>query len=198
MGFRLVRPEGFRIPGAGRPADSRFHQGRQGTQGVRGRGIGYQAAANKLTIKIHTSRRAWLSAKRGRKLRTCAAGWKNWSPGTRNRRARGAQTRDQRPAGGGKHRPATGAPVSFRRAMKKSVGQSLKFGAKGIKIRCKGRLAGAEIARQETYREGRVPLHTLRPRSTTVCRSQDHLRDYRGEDLDLPRRDPGAEEMVTF
>ena len=52
--------------------------------------------------------------------------------------------------------------VSFRRAMKKSVGQALKFGAKGIKIRCKGRLAGAEIARQETYREGRVPLHTLR------------------------------------
>jgi small subunit ribosomal protein S3 len=38
----------------------------------------------------------------------------------------------------------------------------LKFGAKGIKIRCKGRLAGAEIARQEWYREGRVPLHTLR------------------------------------
>jgi len=52
--------------------------------------------------------------------------------------------------------------VSFRRAMKKSVGQALKFGAKGIKVRVKGRLAGAEIARQEWYREGRVPLHTLR------------------------------------
>lgn len=52
--------------------------------------------------------------------------------------------------------------ISFRRAMKKSVVSSLRFGAKGIKIRCSGRLAGAEIARSEWYREGRVPLHTLR------------------------------------
>ncbi len=52
--------------------------------------------------------------------------------------------------------------ISFRRAMKKSVVSSLRFGAKGIKIRCSGRLSGAEIARSEWYREGRVPLHTLR------------------------------------
>lgn len=52
--------------------------------------------------------------------------------------------------------------VAFRRAMKKAVSTSLKFGAKGIKIRCSGRLAGAEMARTEWYREGRVPLHTLR------------------------------------
>lgn len=52
--------------------------------------------------------------------------------------------------------------VAFRRAMKKSVQTSIKFGAKGIKIKCAGRLAGAEIARSEWYREGQVPLHTLR------------------------------------
>ncbi|MFQ5483267.1 MAG: 30S ribosomal protein S3, partial [Nitrospinaceae bacterium] len=52
--------------------------------------------------------------------------------------------------------------ISFRRAMKKAVVSTLRFGAKGIKIRCSGRLAGAEIARSEWYREGRVPLHTLR------------------------------------
>lgn len=52
--------------------------------------------------------------------------------------------------------------VSFRRAMKKSVLSSLRFGAQGIKIRVSGRLGGAEIARSEWYREGRVPLHTLR------------------------------------
>ena len=52
--------------------------------------------------------------------------------------------------------------VSFRRAMKKSVISALRFGAKGIKIRVSGRLSGAEIARSEWYREGRVPLHTLR------------------------------------
>ena len=52
--------------------------------------------------------------------------------------------------------------VAFRRAMKKSVTASMKFGAQGIKIACSGRLGGAEIARAEWYREGRVPLHTLR------------------------------------
>ena len=52
--------------------------------------------------------------------------------------------------------------VSFRRAMKKAVTSTIRMGAKGIKIRCSGRLGGAEIARTEWYREGRVPLHTLR------------------------------------
>ncbi len=52
--------------------------------------------------------------------------------------------------------------VSFRRAMKKSVFGALKLGVEGIKIACAGRLGGAEMARREWYREGRVPLHTLR------------------------------------
>ena len=52
--------------------------------------------------------------------------------------------------------------VAFRRAMKKAVNTARKFGAKGIKISCAGRLGGAEMARTEWYREGRVPLHTLR------------------------------------
>ncbi len=52
--------------------------------------------------------------------------------------------------------------VAFRRAMKKSVGVALRFGAQGIKIACSGRLGGAEMARREWYREGRVPLHTIR------------------------------------
>ncbi len=52
--------------------------------------------------------------------------------------------------------------VAFRRAMKKAVTTAQKFGAKGIKIMCAGRLGGAEMARTEWYREGRVPLHTLR------------------------------------
>ncbi len=52
--------------------------------------------------------------------------------------------------------------VAFRRAMKKAVNSAMRFGAKGIKISCSGRLGGAEMARREWYREGRVPLHTLR------------------------------------
>jgi small subunit ribosomal protein S3 len=52
--------------------------------------------------------------------------------------------------------------VSFRRAMKKAVSTTMRFGAKGIRINCAGRLGGAEMSRREWYLEGRVPLHTLR------------------------------------
>ncbi|SMC26136.1 SSU ribosomal protein S3P [Desulfacinum hydrothermale DSM 13146] len=52
--------------------------------------------------------------------------------------------------------------VAFRRAMKRAVTSALKFGAKGVRVACAGRLGGAEMARREWYREGRVPLHTLR------------------------------------
>ncbi len=52
--------------------------------------------------------------------------------------------------------------VAFRRAMKRSMQSAMRLGAEGIKVTCSGRLGGAEIARIETYREGRVPLHTLR------------------------------------
>jgi len=52
--------------------------------------------------------------------------------------------------------------IAFRRAMKQCVGRTMRMGAKGIKIQVGGRLGGAEIARSETYREGSIPLHTLR------------------------------------
>ena len=52
--------------------------------------------------------------------------------------------------------------VSFRRAMKKGVTSALRFGVQGIKVACSGRLGGAEMARREWYRKGRVPLHTIR------------------------------------
>jgi small subunit ribosomal protein S3 len=52
--------------------------------------------------------------------------------------------------------------VAFRRAMKRAVQSAMRLGAEGIRINCAGRLGGAEIARQEWYREGRVPLHTMR------------------------------------
>jgi small subunit ribosomal protein S3 len=52
--------------------------------------------------------------------------------------------------------------VAFRRAMKKALTTAMKFGAKGIRVQCSGRLGGAEMSRREKYRAGRVPLHTLR------------------------------------
>ncbi len=86
--------------------------------------------------------------------------------------------------------------VAFRRAMKKAVSTSLKFGAKGIKIRCAGRLGGAEMARIEWYREGRVPLHTLRAdidfgvatARTTYGAIGVKVWIFKGEVLEQPRR----------
>jgi small subunit ribosomal protein S3 len=60
--------------------------------------------------------------------------------------------------------------VSFRRAMKRAVQQAQKAGALGIKVMCSGRLGGAEMSRTEQYREGRVPLHTLRADIDYGCR----------------------------
>ncbi|MEO1022221.1 MAG: 30S ribosomal protein S3 [Bacteroidota bacterium] len=54
------------------------------------------------------------------------------------------------------------ARVSFRRAMKTAIASAMRMGAKGIKVKCSGRLGGAEMARTEQYKEGRIPLHTLR------------------------------------
>ena len=62
--------------------------------------------------------------------------------------------------------------VGFRRAMKQDVVAAMKAGAQGVRIQCSGRLGGAEMGRREWYREGRVPLHTLR--------AEDRLRHRRG------------------
>ena len=83
--------------------------------------------------------------------------------------------------------------ISFRRAMKQSLGRAMKFGAKGIKIMCSGRLGGAEIARSETYHEGTIPLQTLRAdidygfaeAATTYGRIGVKVWLYRGEVLNV-------------
>ncbi|HEX9020394.1 MAG TPA: 30S ribosomal protein S3 [Nitrospirota bacterium] len=85
--------------------------------------------------------------------------------------------------------------IAFRRAMKKSVTSALRLGAQGIKIMCAGRLAGAEIARTEWYREGRVPLHTLRAdinygffeAKTTMGQIGVKVWIYRGDVLQQPK-----------
>lgn len=84
--------------------------------------------------------------------------------------------------------------IAFRRAMKKAVTSALRLGALGIKITCAGRLAGAEIARTEWYREGRVPLHTLRAdiqygffeAKTTMGQIGVKVLIYRGDVLQPP------------
>ncbi len=81
--------------------------------------------------------------------------------------------------------------VAFRRAMRKAVQSARKSGAKGIRIQCSGRLGGAEMGRREWYREGRVPLHTLRAKidygsttaATTMGSSGVKVWVYHGEML---------------
>jgi len=90
--------------------------------------------------------------------------------------------------------------VSFRRAMKQTVGRTMRSGSQGIKISCSGRLGGAEIARTEWYNEGKVPLHTLRAdidygfaeANTTYGKIGVKVWIYRGEVL--PAKKPVQEE----
>jgi len=92
--------------------------------------------------------------------------------------------------------------VSFRRAMKRAVQTAMKAGAQGIRVQCSGRLGGAEMSRREWYREGRVPLHTLRAEidygqaeaRTTFGRIGVKVWIYKGESL--PYR-AAAEERIT-
>ena len=91
--------------------------------------------------------------------------------------------------------------VSFRKAMKKAVSLTLKAGAKGIRVQCSGRLGGAEMARTEWYREGRVPLHTLRAKidygfaeaNTTFGKIGVKVWIYKGEILPKAKNRPVAE-----
>ena len=86
--------------------------------------------------------------------------------------------------------------VSFRRAMKLCIGRAMRAGVKGIKVKCSGRLAGAEIARSESYHEGTIPLQTLRAdidygfaeADTTYGRIGVKVWIYKGEVLDENRR----------
>ncbi len=80
--------------------------------------------------------------------------------------------------------------VSFRRAMKRALTSAIRSGAAGMRVRCSGRLGGAEMARSESYSEGRVPLHTLRADIDYGFKeAQDHLRPHRREGVDQQGRD---------
>src|SRR6188768_4018281 len=122
-----------------------------------------ERAANKAKINIYTARPGIVIGKRGAGVETLK---KEVQALTSNevflniQEVRKAETNAQLVA----ENIATQLErrVAFRRAMKKALQTAMKFGAKGIRVRCAGRLGGAEMGRVETYREGRVPLHTLR------------------------------------
>ena len=122
-----------------------------------------ERAANKVKVNVHTARPGIVIGKRGAGIETIK---KDLQQFTKNEvflnivEVRKAETDAQLVA----ENIATQLErrIAFRRAMKKAIQTAMKFGAKGIRVSCSGRLGGAEMARYEWYREGRVPLHTLR------------------------------------
>jgi len=126
--------------------------------------IEIERAAGKVVINIHTSRPGLVIGKKGAGIDAMREEIRNKfttsDPVVNIREVRKAEMDAQLVA----ENVASQLErrVAFRRAMKKAVQAALKLGAEGIKIQCAGRLGGAEIARREWYREGRVPLHTLR------------------------------------
>jgi small subunit ribosomal protein S3 len=122
-----------------------------------------ERAANKVKINVHTARPGIVIGKRGAGIETIK---KDLQQFTKNEvflniiEVRKAETDAQLVS----ENIATQLErrIAFRRAMKKAIQTAMKFGAKGIRVACSGRLGGAEMARYEWYREGRVPLHTLR------------------------------------
>jgi small subunit ribosomal protein S3 len=122
-----------------------------------------ERAANKVKVNVHTARPGIVIGKRGAGIETVK---KDLQKFTKNEvflnivEVRKAEIDAQLVA----ENIATQLErrIAFRRAMKKAIQTAMKFGAKGIRVACSGRLGGAEMARYEWYREGRVPLHTLR------------------------------------
>jgi small subunit ribosomal protein S3 len=122
-----------------------------------------ERAANKVKVNVHTARPGIVIGKRGAGIETVK---KDLQKFTKNEvflnivEVRKAEVDAQLVA----ENIATQLErrIAFRRAMKKAIQTAMKFGAKGIRVACSGRLGGAEMARYEWYREGRVPLHTLR------------------------------------
>ncbi len=125
--------------------------------------IEIERAANKVKVIIYTSRPGIIIGKRGAGVEQLRADLQKMTESelfVDIQEVRKAETNAQLVA----ENIATQLErrVAFRRAMKKAVSTAMKFGAKGIRVNAGGRLGGAEIARREWYREGRVPLHTLR------------------------------------
>ena len=126
-------------------------------------GVEIERAANKAKVIIQTSRPGIIIGKRGAGVEQLRADLQKLTSNelfVDIQEVRKAETNAQLVA----ENIATQLErrVAFRRAMKKAVSTAMKFGVKGIRVYAGGRLGGAEIARSEKYREGRVPLHTLR------------------------------------
>ena len=126
--------------------------------------IEIERTRDRLRIDVHTARPGIVIGRRGAeadRLRNKLAEITKQPQGPAQHPGDQAARARRRADGPGHRRPA-GRPGGFRRAMKRTVQTVQKAGALGVRVQCSGRLGGAEMSRRESYREGRVPLHTLR------------------------------------
>ncbi len=163
--------------------------------------IEIERAANKVTVNIHTAKPGIVIGRGGAGVEALKADLKKLTGGPVNiniieiKRAEiDAQLVAENVAQQLERR------ISFRRAMKQSIGRAMKAGAKGIKLTCGGRLGGAEIARSESYHEGSIPLQTIRANidygfaeaHTTYGRIGVKAWIYKGEILGQPKKRQAA------
>ena len=122
-----------------------------------------ERASNKARISIHTAKPGMVIGRQGSNIELLKSDLKKMTESAIEINIVDVKTPDMDATLGAENIAAQlERRIAFRRAMKQCVGRTMRMGAKGIKITCGGRLGGAEIARSESYREGSIPLHTLR------------------------------------
>ena len=122
-----------------------------------------ERASNKARISIHTAKPGMVIGRQGSNIELLKSGLKKMTESAIEINIVEVKTPDMDATLVAENIAAQlERRIAFRRAMKQCVGRTMRMGAKGIKITCGGRLGGAEIARSESYREGSIPLHTLR------------------------------------
>ena len=122
-----------------------------------------ERASNKARISIHTAKPGMVIGRQGSNIELLKSDLKKMTESAIEINIVEVKTPDMDATLGAENIAAQlERRIAFRRAMKQCVGRTMRMGAKGIKITCGGRLGGAEIARSESYREGSIPLHTLR------------------------------------
>lgn len=139
----------------------KFVQSQVGSAGIAD--IFIKRESHKVTVLLHTSRPGVVIGRKGKTVDTLRAQLQKLTGKTVNLDVKEVKKPELTSVLVAEHiAHQLTQRVSFRRAMKKAIATSMRMGAKGIKIRCSGRLGGAEMGRVETYHDGSVPLHTLR------------------------------------
>lgn len=164
-----------------------------------------ERASNKISISIHTAKPGMVIGRQGSNIELLKSDLKKMTKGNLNINIVEIKQPDMDATLVAENIASQlERRIAFRRAMKQSIGRTMRMGAKGIKIQCGGRLGGAEIARSESVREGSIPLHTLRANidygtaeaHTTYGRIGVKVWIYKGEILPAGKQEQAAKPVA--